>query len=113
MTLTERDQVYVEHMLECIARIQRYVGNGPEQFMQSDLVQDAVIRNLQVLAESSRRLSAAVKNSTPDIDWRAITGFRNILVHDYLGLDLPVIWLVIEQDLPPLKSILEELQAGD
>jgi uncharacterized protein with HEPN domain len=112
MILTEKDRVYVEHMLECIGRVERYVGNDRSRFMQSEMARDAVVRNLQLLAESSQRLSESAKRSQPDIDWRAIAGFRNILVHDYLGLDLDTIWLVIEQDLAPLQSALEKLSAG-
>ena len=112
MILTERDQVYVEHMLECIGRIERYVGNDRARFMQLEIVQDAAVRNLQTLAESSQRLSESARMTQPGIDWRAIAGFRNILVHDYLGLDLDTIWLVIEQDLPQLKNALEEIRGG-
>ena len=113
MMLNERDHIYVEHMLECIGRIERYVDNDRARFMQSEIVQDAVVRNLQTLAESSQRLSEVAKGSQPEIDWRAIAGFRNILVHDYLGLDLDTIWLVIEQDLPQLKKSLVALRGGE
>ena len=106
MIFSERDQVYVEHMLECIERVERFVGKDRNRFMQSDLVQDAVVRNLQTLSESSQRLSEEAKNTQAGIDWRAISGFRNILAHDYLGLDLETIWLVIEHDLPSLKDAL-------
>lgn len=112
MILSERDQVYVEHMLECIGRIERYAGDDRARFMQSEIVQDAIIRNLQTLAESSQRLSDAAKSSQLGIDWRAIAGFRNILVHDYLGLDLDTIWLVIEQDIPQLKNALKAIRNG-
>jgi uncharacterized protein with HEPN domain len=94
-------------------RIERYVDNDRARFMQSEIVQDAVVRNLQTLAESSQRLSEVAKGSQPGIDWRAIAGFRNILVHDYLGLDLDTIWLVIEQDLPQLKKSLVALRGGE
>jgi uncharacterized protein with HEPN domain len=109
MILSERDQVYLEYMLECIDRIERYVENDRTRFLQSEIVQDAVVRNLQVLTESSQRLSESAKMNQPGIDWRAISGFRNVLVHDYLGLDLDTIWLVIEQDLPQLKKALESM----
>jgi uncharacterized protein with HEPN domain len=109
MILSERDQVYLEHMLDCIDRIERYVENDRARFLQSEIVQDAVVRNLQVLTESSQRLSESAKMNQSGIDWRAISGFRNILVHDYLGLDLDTIWLVIEQDLPQLKKALEAM----
>ncbi len=112
MTLSDRDRVYVEHMLDCIGRIERYADNDRSFFMLSEMVQDSVIRNLQTLAESSQRLSEVVKSNHAEIDWRAIAGLRNILVHDYLGLDLETIWLVIEQDLAPLKAALVQINAG-
>ena len=110
MKLEERDDILVEHMLDCIARIEKYLPDGEKQFFASDLVQDAVVRNLQTLAESSQRLSTESKRSQPEIDWRAIAGFRNILVHDYMGLDLSLIWLVVEKELPLLKRALGELR---
>lgn len=97
-------------MLECIARINEYVGADQARFKSSQLIQDAVLRNLQILAESSQRLSEAARAAEPSVPWRALAGFRNILVHDYLGTDLAVIWQVIAADLPPLQAALERLQ---
>ena len=70
------------------------------------LVQDAVLRNLQIMAESSQRMSDDLKAQHPMIPWREIAGFRNILVHDYLGGDCDAVWSVVEQDLPELKKVL-------
>ena len=103
------NSLYIDHMLDCIERIEEYAIDK-EQFAQSRLVQDAVIRNLQILAESSQRLSEATKKQFPDIPWRSISGFRNILVHDYLGVDLELIWSVVEMELPNLQRVLLELQ---
>ncbi|MGB0713989.1 MAG: DUF86 domain-containing protein [Gammaproteobacteria bacterium] len=94
-------------MLECIARIRDYTREGPQTFLASLLIQDAVVRNLQVLAESSQRLSEAFKSESGEVDWRALSGFRNILVHDYLALDLPLIWLVVENEMSALETILK------
>jgi len=96
--------VYIEHMLDSILRIDEYV-ESKEQFYDSRLIQDAVVRNLQVMAESSQRLSEEIKNKYSDVPWDDISGFRNVLVHDYLGLDLDVMWSVVEQDLPKLEKI--------
>ncbi|SDX75896.1 Uncharacterized conserved protein, contains HEPN domain [Allochromatium warmingii] len=101
------DTVYIDHMLECIERIFEYTQQNKDQFYKSTLVQDAVVRNLQVMAESSQRLSPDEKLKYPEIPWREIAGFRNILVHDYLGLDLDVIWSVVEQDIPALREALK------
>ena len=92
------DRVYIDHMLDCMHRIDEYV-KSKEQFYSSRLVQDAVIRNLQVMAESSQRVSDEQKNTYPDIPWKEISGFRNILVHDYLGVDLDAIWSVLVQEI--------------
>ena len=104
------DQVYVEHMLDCIARIEEYTQLARSRFFSSKLIQDAVVRNLQVLAESSQRLSEEAQSAEAQIPWRSIAGFRNILVHDYLGLDMETIWNVVEKELPPLRAALERLR---
>jgi len=104
------DRVYVAHMLECITRVLHYTAEGEKAFRQSPLIQDAVIRNLQVMAESSQRLSDAAKTSAPSVPWRALAGFRNIVVHDYLSLDLDAIWSVIASDLPLLQQALQQLK---
>jgi len=101
--------IYIEHMLECIQRIDEYI-ESKDQFYSSRLVQDAVIRNLQVMSESSQCLADEVKQTYVDVPWKEISGFRNILVHDYLGVDLDMIWSVIEQDLPNLVQALNSRQ---
>jgi uncharacterized protein with HEPN domain len=97
-------------MLDCIARVEEYTQLQRSRFFSSRLIQDGVIRNLQVLAESSQRLSEEAKSAEAQIPWRAIAGFRNILVHEYLGLDMETIWNVVEKELPPLRAALERLR---
>lgn len=77
------DRLYLIHIKECIDRIDRYSANGRTEFFANTMVQDAVVRNLQTLAESTRRLSDTAKQKKPEVDWRAIAGFRNVVVHDY------------------------------
>jgi uncharacterized protein with HEPN domain len=108
------DKLYLIHIRECIERVESYVGPGGETaFMASTLIQDAVLRNLQIMAESTQRLSDALKSAHPEIDWRQISGFRNVLAHDYLSVEPNRVWLAVEQDLPSLKrsvaAMLEEL----
>jgi len=102
----EADLVLLEHMLDCLKRINEYTGHEKARFVGSHLVQDAVIRNLQTLAESSQRLSKEIKGTEAHIPWRELNGFRNVIVHNYLGIDLGAVWLVVEQDLPPLSEAL-------
>lgn len=77
-----------------------------EEFSKTPMIQDAVLRNLQIMAESTQRLSEEYKNTHPDVDWRKISGLRNILVHDYLGIDLETVWNILARDLPGLKKAL-------
>jgi len=92
------DRALVEHMLECVTRIREYTRDGHNVFLHSRLIQDAVIRNLQTLAESSQRLSHAAKNEEPAVPWKNIAGMRNILVDDYLGgVDVETVWEVVER----------------
>ena len=107
---TDRDALYLRHMLECIDRIDEYSGGSEAHFKGSRMVQDATIRNLQTLAESSQRLSEIARSRAPGVPWRAIAGFRNILVHDYLGIDPEVIWRVVANDLPALRAALLRLE---
>ena len=103
------DRLYLLHIEECITRVQNYTAGGKEVFWTDIKTQDAVIRNLQTLAESTLRLSTAAKAKRAEVDWRSIAGFRNIVVHDYLGLDLDEIWDIVSRDIPLLKSAIEAL----
>ncbi len=105
----DTDAILLAHMRECIARITEYTGGDAQRFETSPLVQDAVIRNLQTLTESSQRLSDAIKATEPDIRWRDLSGFRNIVVHGYLGLDLTIVWAIVERDLPGLLAAVERM----
>ena len=107
----EADRVLLAHMGECIERIREYTAGDRSRFEVSRLVQDAVIRNLQTLTESSQRLSDEVKATEPQVPWRELAGFRNVIVHGYLGIDLAAVWLVVDQDLPPLAAALARMVA--
>jgi uncharacterized protein with HEPN domain len=98
------DRLYLLHISESLERIEEYVAEGKEAFFADRKTQDAVLRNLQTLAESTQRLSEPLKASRPEIDWRGIAGLRNILVHDYLGISLPRVWEVVEVFLPRLTE---------
>ena len=101
------DKLYLVHVLESIDKIERYVsGLDSAGFLSQALVQDAVLRNLQVLAESTQRLSDDFKARHAEIEWYKIAGLRNILVHDYLGIDLETVWAVIVDKLPELKNVV-------
>lgn len=77
--------------------------------MASHLIQDAVLRNLHTMSESTQRLPDTLKAARPEIEWDRIAGFRNVLVHDYLGIDLEKIWEIIRSDLPDLKGAILDI----
>jgi uncharacterized protein with HEPN domain len=98
----ERDAFYLAHMLECIESIERY--SGANDIKSDELTQDAVLRKLQLLAESSKRISDALKAESPEIPWRELAGFRNVVVHDYLGIRVERIVPIVHRDIPALKD---------
>ena len=103
------DQLYLLHIRECLDRVARYASRGRETFFADTMIQDAILRNLQILAESTTRLSGPLKGDHPEIDWRSIASFRNVMVHDYLGVDPHQIWDIVERDLPPLPRSIEAI----
>ena len=104
-----RDGFYPVHIVECIQRIQQYIEDGKSNFFVDQKTQDAVIRNLQILAESTQRISDSLKMSHLSVEWSSIPAFRNVAVHNYLGIDLQQIWEIVEEDLPNLKRQIEEI----
>lgn len=107
----DSDAVLLVHIRQCIRRIREYTGEGRSAFFDSCLVQDAVLRNLQTLAESTQRLSSELRATESQLPWPAIAGFRNVLAHGYLTLDLEAVWSVVERDLPELGNAVERMLA--
>lgn len=105
------DQLYLVHIAECIERIESYTRGSKQVFVESTLIQDAVVRNFEIIGEATKRLSQQSKNARPDVPWRRIAGLRDVLIHNYMGVDLERVWGVIEQELPGLKAAILELLA--
>ncbi len=97
-------------MLEAIEHIERYAARGRRAFEQDELIQTWVIYHLQVIGEAAARLDRDFHADHPQIPWAEIIAMRNILVHDYFGIDEEQIWTVIERDLPGLKAALRALR---
>lgn len=106
------DTVYLQHILECIARIEEDVADGKERFLSSHTLQDAVLRNLQTMAESTQRLSDDAKARHPEVEWHRVAAFRNVLVHNYLGIDVERIWEITERDVPQLRQTILHILQG-
>ena len=108
--MTDRDRLYLEHILEAISRIQQFVeGMDKNGFELNILIQDAVIRNFEIIGEASKRLSSAFTGSHPELPWQDMAGMRDRLIHHYLDVDLDVVWMTIEKDLPVLLETIDKM----
>lgn len=104
------DEKLFAHMLDAANRIRVYLAGMPrDQFMQSRLHQDAVIRCLQVIGEADRRLSNDMRIDHPEIDWRKMIGMRTVVIHEFHRIRLSVIWDTTQDDIPPLIAALTPL----
>jgi uncharacterized protein with HEPN domain len=100
-------------MLERCHRVTRFIGPGREAFMESEELQDAVIRNVEVIGEAAKRVSANARGRLASLDWKSICGMRDVLIHDYIGVDLDEVWNVASSRIPELQEVLEQFLAGD
>jgi uncharacterized protein with HEPN domain len=107
----KNDRLYVAHIIESVEMIQRWIASEPRGFFENEMMQEAVLRRMQTLAESSKRLSDAAKAQHPEVEWKEIADFRNVMVHDYTSLRLAGVWEIIETDLPGLLAAVKEIEA--
>ena len=106
-----KDRLYLESIRDCMERIAEYTATGEDAFMASRLIQDGVIRNLEVIGEATKNLSSELREANPAIPWRQIAGMRDVLIHDYLKVNLARVWRTVVTDLPPLRAVVSELLA--
>lgn len=96
------DLPYLGHIADSIAAIRSYVADGRDAFMQQRLIQDAVIRNFEIVGEAAGKVSTLTRDRS-DMPWKKVIAFRNRLIHGYWSVDLKLVWDVIENDLPLLE----------
>lgn len=102
-------RLYLIHIQECLARIREYTQGGKDEFMSRGIVQDAVLRNLEIMGASVKKLPEGWKQLQPQVEWVKVGDFRNVLAHDYLDVDLDIVWNIIEHYLPGLETAVREL----
>jgi uncharacterized protein with HEPN domain len=103
--VTKNRSIYIRHIYDCICWIKEYVLEGKEAFFQDRKTQDAVIRNFEVIGQAVKDLGVDSLNSShPETPWPQIAATRNFLAHQYLGVDMKLIWNIVEQHLPQLEQ---------
>jgi uncharacterized protein with HEPN domain len=111
------DRERLRDILEAIARIERHTGGEPQAVGRSEVVQDAVLRHLQIIGEAARALSPDFRAGHPDVPWAKIIGMRHILVHHYFDIDESAVSEVLARDLPDLRkrtaAILDQMGDTD
>ncbi len=105
----QRDpEVYLDDIAEACVKIERYTaGLTYDAFLADDKTLDAVLRNLEVMGEAAKRLPEDVRNRFQGVDWKKICGLRDVLIHQYPGIDLEVVWAVVSKNVPELLAALQ------
>ncbi len=111
------DLAYLRHIRDAIGKIETYASVGREQFMKESHWQDATMRQLEIIGEATKHLSDELRAEYIAVPWRQIAGLRDILIHNYMGVDLNAVWEVTQKDIPILKahvvSILKEMDKNE
>lgn len=102
-----RDELYLLHIRDAILRIRSYTVKGKGSFLAEPIIQDAVIRNFEIIGEAVKGLSSEFVSANPSVPFKQIAGMRDRLIHGYFGVDLEIVWAVIEKDLSELDAVLK------
>ena len=102
-------RVYLAHILECARKIARYTKGGEKKFLSDTMLQDAVIRNFEIIGEAAKRVPEAYRKTHSQIPWRLMAGFRDVLIHGYEGVDVKRVWRIVRHDLPLVKEAIEKI----
>jgi len=103
------EKLYLIHMAESFERIIQYTVDGKDDFLSDNKTQDAVVRNFEIIGEAAKRISEKTRNRVPEVPWKQFSGFRDVLIHQYDGIDPMEVWLVVENELPIINNTIDKL----
>ena len=104
--------LYLEDILLAMDKIEQYTKNmNQDEFEQTDIVIDAVIRNLEVIGEAAKSVPIEAREEYPHIPWKRMIGLRNVMIHEYFGIDLSIVWTIVKNNLPETRKHIEEMLA--
>ena len=103
------DRAYLEHIREAIRRVMDYTATGRDDFFARTLLQDGVIRNLEIIGEATKKLSPELRSRYPDLPWKNMAALRDVLIHNYLGVDLGIVWDVVVHRLPDVDRRIADI----
>jgi len=113
----KRDHLYLKLILNAIDKINEYAKVGYDDFMSQSSWQDAVIRQLEIIGEATKHISMELRDLHDEVPWRRIAGLRDVLIHDYMGVDLNAVWQITQKEIPELevcvRAILNNLESGN
>ena len=108
------DRIYIEHILQSINRIEQYISGKDHQSFSNDfMTQDAVVRQLEIIGEATKLISKGLRIINPQIPWSDMAGMRDILIHDYIDVDLDIVWKTASESIINLKNLLQDLTHED
>lgn len=117
--MSKRDyNLFLQDILDCIKRIEKYTKGYTQKGLEvNELVADAVVRNLEIIGEAARNIPVDLRKLSPEIPWKKIIGFRNIVIHEYFRVDLSNTWIIVKKQLPGLKkqinAMIKELNSNE
>ena len=103
------DELYIRHIIDALAKVTEYTGVVHETFLKDSHWQDAIIRQLEVVGEATKRLSDELRFQYPDVPWRRMAGLRDVLIHDYMGVDIEAVWVVASSLASEMRRRLMEI----
>lgn len=98
-------KIYLKDILEAICKIEKYTEDlSFDDFFENELIQDGVVRNLEIMGEAVKNIPDIIKRRNPELEWKKIAGLRDILIHAYFGMDVDIVWDIVKNKIPEMKE---------